>query len=136
MTLSEIADNMAVFFFDMRTLHFNTKGEEFYRFHEVAEDLYSEAEDFYDDLVETAIGYGEYVGSMATSCVRVDWIPLEPSEVSTTNSAELILETLNYILDILNRVDDYYDSFVYSKIDEIKDFFNKELYKVNQVLKK
>ena len=47
--LSELAQYMAVFYFNMRTVHFNTTGKNFLELHEYAQELYEQAEDYYDD---------------------------------------------------------------------------------------
>ena len=59
--LSQLAQYTSVFYFNMRTVHFLTEGENFLEIHEYAQELYEQAEDYYDDLIETSLSYQESI---------------------------------------------------------------------------
>ena len=141
MTISELSNYMAMAYFDFRTIHFNTSGDSFYTYHGLAEFLYEKCEDYYDDLVETAIGNDEWVCSLGTSIIFAeDWELIDPTDfnkISVKETKEYIYDTLVAIWDKINEVyeNEEYDSFVYSKLDSMKEFFDKEIYKIKQSLK-
>lgn len=128
--LSELAGYMAGFFFDMRDIHFNVRGKEFYTYHKLAEELYQKAEDFYDDLVETAMTYGEFCDSM--QCIPNDWSLLSLRDISIDAAIAHICDRLKCISEKIKSVKKGYDTYVYSKLDSMSEYFAKELYKINQ----
>lgn len=134
-TLSEIAQYLSSLFFDLRTIHFNTTGPEFYTYHELAQELYEQTEDYYDDIVETAIGFDSDVSPMYV--LPGDWQFVDEHGSFDTNGQvvqTLILQRLQIIYDVLENVDEY-DSMVQSKIDSIMEFYDKEIYKLKQAMR-
>ena len=134
-TLSEVAQYLSALFFDLRTIHFNTTGSEFYTYHKLAEELYEKTEDYYDDIVETAINFDSDVSPMYV--LPGDWIFVEEdSDFSTENKSvqTMILERLKVIYDVLEKTQDY-DSMVSSKLDGMMEYYDKEIYKLSQALK-
>ena len=136
-SLSEVAQYLAAFFFDLRTIHFLTIGSEFYTYHSLAEDLYETTEDYYDDLVESAIGYNELFVSM--NVIPDDWEVVNPNLYFDLNTNKfvpqvLIFDRLKKIFDILQNVRDY-DSGIRSKLDAMMEYYDKEIYKLSRVLK-
>lgn len=133
-TLAEVAQYLASLFFDLRTIHFNSTGDDFYTYHALAEDLYEKTEDYYDDIVETAIGYDSDVSPMYV--LPGDWIFVDEHGSFDTNGTvqTLILMRLQIIYDVLENVKEY-DSMVQSKVDGMMEFYDKEIYKLTQVLK-
>ena len=130
-TLTDIAKFMAAFYFDMRTVHFCTTGNDFYTYHQLAEELYEKAEEYYDDLIETAIGYNEEIKPMFV--IPEAWCNIQASDISSVETEEIIEKSLMQIFDKLETIaKDRYSSFVYSKIDSMLEYFDKELYKINQ----
>lgn len=132
--LSELSKYMASFFFDMRNLHFNTTGNEFYSYHELCQDLYEHAEEYYDDLVETAINVGETVSPMNEN-LPSDWNKYDVTDCTVDATKSAIASELQIILEKIKSVKEGYDSFVYSKLDSMSEYFDKELYKIKQALK-
>lgn len=134
-TISELAQGMAVFYFNMRTAHFKTTGDTFLELHEYAQELYEQAEEYYDDLVETAISLEEE--PVAMNVTPGDWIP---EGMNYNRTAE---DTINLMRNSVQRIYDYlesitkeiYPSFVYSKIDSMLEYFDKQNYKLTQMSK-
>ena len=134
-TLSEAAQYLSALFFDLRTIHFLTTGSEFYTYHELAQELYEKTEDYYDDMVETAIGYDSDVSPMYV--LPGDWQFVDEHGSFDTNgqvTQTLILDRLERIYDILESVNQY-DSMVQSKIDSMLEYYDKEIYKLKQAMK-
>ena len=134
-TLSEAAQYMAALFFDLRSIHFLTTGNEFYTYHKLAEELYEKTEDFYDDLIETAIGYDSDISAMYV--LPGDWDSVNTDRSFNSNAQvpqTLILDRLEKIYDVLESVKDY-DSMVKSKIDAMLEYYDKEIYKLKQAVK-
>ena len=133
--LSELAQYMAVFYFNMRTVHFNTAGENFLELHEYAQELYEQAEDYYDDLVENAISFNEKVQPMFVT-------PGNNAPITDTSSLD-ITDTMRVMINGVRTVYDYlesitkevYPSFVYSKIDSMLEWLDKQNYKLQQMSK-
>lgn len=134
-TLSEAAQYMAALFFDLRSIHFLTTGNEFYTYHKLAEELYEKTEDFYDDLIETAIGYDSDISAMYV--LPGDWDSVNTDGSFNSNAQvpqTLILDRLEKIYDVLESVKEY-DSMVKSKLDAMLEYYDKEIYKLKQALK-
>ena len=133
--LSELAQYMAVFYFNMRTVHFHTQGKNFLELHEYAQELYEQAEDYYDDLVETALSFNENVQPM--------WVipggnsPI--SNVSNLNATDTIGVMINGVRTVYDSLEsitkEVYPSFVYSKIDSMLEWLDKQNYKIQQMSK-
>ena len=133
--LSELAQYMAVFYFNMRTAHFKTSGDTFLELHEYAQELYEQAEDYYDDLVETALSFNETVQPMFVT--PGDWIP-ESIDYNRTSSdtISLMLRSVQRLYDCLESITkEVYPSFVYSKIDSMLEWLDKQNYKLQQMSK-
>jgi len=134
-TLSEVAQYLSSLFFDLRTIHFLTTGSEFYTYHELAQTLYEKTEDYYDDIVETAITFDNDVSPMYV--LPGDWQFVDENGSFNTDGQvvqTLILQRLQIIYDVLENVAQY-DSMVQSKIDGMMEYYNKEIYKLTQALK-
>ncbi len=134
-TLSELAQYMAVFYFNMRTAHFKTSGDTFLELHEYAQELYEQAEDYYDDLIETALSFNETVQLMFVT--PGDWIP-ESIDYNRTSSdtISLMLRSVQRLYDCLESITkEVYPSFVYSKIDSMLEWLDKQNYKLQQMSK-
>ena len=133
--LSGLAQDMAVFYFDMRTAHFHTQGKNFLELHEYAQELYEQAEDYYDDLVETAISFNETVLPMFIT--PGDNPPI--SDFSNLTAMDTIGVMINGVRTVYDRLEsiakDVYPSFVYSKIDSMLEWLDKQNYKLTQMSK-
>ena len=133
--LSELAQDIAVFYFNMRTAHFKTSGDTFLELHEYAQELYEQAEEYYDDLIETAISFNETIQPMFVT--PGDWMP-ERIDYNRTSS-----DTISLMKNSVQRLYDYlesiakevYPSFVYSKIDSMLEWLDKQNYKLQQMSK-
>lgn len=131
-SLSEIAQDVAVFFFNMRTCHFKTSGKEFLELHEYAQELYEQAEEYYDDLIETAISYNEEVVPMCV--VPDDWMPdYSVYDKSAQGTIDMMKDCVKILFDRLESLKDGYSSFVYSKRDTILEWLDKQNYKLEQM---
>ena len=137
-SLSDVAQFMAAFYFDMRTIHFLTVGKEFYTLHSLAEELYEKAEEYYDDLVETYLGYNESYTPMYA--IPQEWNELRgqtaeggAEDFDVERVTSIVTTELQNIFDICENIDkSKYSSFVYSKIDSILEYLDKEIYKITQ----
>ena len=133
--LSELAQYMAVFYFDMRTVHFNTQGKNFLELHEYAQELYEQAEEYYDDLIETSISFNESVQPM--------WVipggdsPISNvSNLNATDTIGVMINGVRTVYDYLESINkEVYSSFVYSKIDSMLEWLDKQNYKLQQMSK-
>ena len=135
-SLSQASQYLASFFFDLRTIHFLTTGSEFYTYHSLAQELYEKTEEYYDDLVETYVGYGEAFIPMYV--LPGDWEFVDSGENMDTSNLipqMLIASRLEKMFDVLQNVSGDYDSGVRSKLDAMMEYYDKELYKIKQVLK-
>lgn len=134
-TLSEAAQYLSALFFDLRTIHFQSTGSEFYTYHKLAQELYEQTEEYYDDLVETAINFDSDVSPMYVLPGDWDFVD-ENGSLSTDGQVPqtLILDRLQKIYDILENVQEY-DSMVSSKIDSMLEYYDKEIYKLRQALR-
>lgn len=133
--LSELAQYMAVFYFDMRTVHFHTQGKNFLELHEYAQELYEQAEDYYDDLVETAISFNETVQPMFVT--PGDCPPItDVANMIPTDTIGVMLNGVRTVYDYLESITkEVYPSFVYSKIDSMLEWLDKQNYKLTQMSK-
>ena len=134
-SLSEVAQYLSALFFDLRTIHFLATGSEFYTYHKLAQELYEQTEDYYDDVAETAIGYDSNLQPMYV--LPGDWGFVDENGSLNTDGQvpqTLILERLERIYDVLENVKEY-DSMVASKLDAMKEYYDKEIYKLKQALK-
>ena len=133
--LSELAQYMAVFYFDMRTVHFHTQGKNFLELHEYAQELYEQAEDYYDDLVETAISFNEIVQPMFVT--PGDCPPItDVANMTPTDTIGVMLNGVRTVYDCLESITkEVYPSFVYSKIDSMLEWLDKQNYKLQQMNK-
>ena len=134
-SLSELAQYMAVFYFDMRSVHFNTQGPNFLELHEYAQELYEQAEDYYDDLIETALSFHEKVQPM--SVTPGDCPPLtDQSNLNDVDTIGVMINRVRTLFDYLESINkDVYPSFVYSKIDSMLEWLDKQNYKLQQMSK-
>ena len=133
--LSEIAQYMAVFYFDMRTVHFHTQGKNFLELHEYAQELYEQAEDYYDDLVETAISFNETVQPMFVTPGN-DAPITDVANMTPTDTIGVMLNGVRTVYDFLESiVKEVYPSFIYSKIDSMLEWLDKQNYKLTQMSK-
>lgn len=133
-TLSECAQYLAALFFDLRTIHFNATGSEFYTYHSLAQELYEQTEKYYDDMIETALGYDSNVQPMYV--LPGDWNFIDDNGSLSTDGQTvqtLLLDRLMQIYDILDNVREY-DGMVSSKIDSMLEYYDKEIYKLSQAL--
>ncbi len=133
--LSELAQYMAVFYFNMRTVHFHTQGKNFLELHEYAQELYEQAEEYYDDLVETAISFNEMVQPMFVTpgdCPPVT----DVANMTPTDTIGVMLNGVRVLFDSLESITkEVYPSFVYSKIDSMLEWLDKQNYKLTQMSK-
>ena len=132
--LADIAQYMACFYFDMRTIHFLAVGSDFLSIHEFAQEIYESAEKWYDDLVETAIGYNEPYQPM---CVLPgDWELAQKDSFSEMNDfVDGIRIRCQRMFDILECLEKgNYASFVTSKIDSMMEVLDKYVYKSTREL--
>lgn len=133
--LSELAQYMAVFYFDMRTVHFHIQGTNFLELHEYAQELYEQAEEYYDDLIETSISFNESVQPM--------WVipggdsPISNvSNLNATDTIGVMINGVRTVYDYLESINkEVYSSFVYSKIDSMLEWLDKQNYKLTQMSK-
>ena len=133
-SLSELAQYMAVFYFNMRTVHFNTAGENFLELHTYAQELYEQAEDYYDDLIETAMSLNEQVQPMFVT--PGSWAPTNEIPHNSSSSISIMCDSVKILYDYLESVSkDIYPSFVYSKIDSMLEWLDKQNYKLQQMNK-
>ena len=132
--LSEIAQYMACFYFDMRTIHFLAVGTDFLSIHEFAQEIYESAEEWYDDLVETAIGYEEPYQPMCV--LSGDWELAQKDSFSDMNDfVDGIRIRCQRMFDVLESLDTSdYASFVSSKIDSMMEVLDKYIYKSTREL--
>ena len=132
--LSELAQYMAVFYFNMRTVHFNTVGKNFLELHEYAQELYEQAEDYYDDLVETAMSFNETIQPMFVT--PGNWNPTNEVPYNSSSSISIMSDSVKILYDYLESIaKEVYPSFVYSKIDSILEWLDKQNYKLQQMNK-
>lgn len=133
--LSELAQYMAVFYFDMRTVHFHTQGYNFLELHEYTQELYEQAEEYYDDLVETAISFDEMVQPMFITPGNNTPIT-DTSLLDTTDTIGVMINGVRTVYDYLESITkEVYPSFVYSKIDSMLEWLDKQNYKLTQMSK-
>ena len=131
-SLSEIAQNLAAFSFDMRSLHLNVTGNDFLSMHEYAQEMYEEAEEWYDKFAEMAISFGEKVTSM--NVLPGDWTSVEPNPVSSMDCANAMLSCVHTLYDRLEAFDgDKYSTFVSSERDSALEWLDKANYKLTQM---
>ena len=132
--LSELAQYMAVFYFNMRTVHFNTAGENFLELHKYAQELYEQAEDYYDDLVETAMSFNETIQPMFVT--PGNWIPVNSCPFNVEETINTINSSIRMLFDYLESIaKEVYPSFVYSKIDSMLEWLDKQNDKLTQMSK-
>ena len=132
--LSELAQYMAVFYFNMRTVHFNTAGQNFLELHEYAQELYEQAEDYYDDLVETAMSFNETIQPMFVT--PGNWVPTNEVPHNSSSSISIMSDSVKILYDYLESIaKEVYPSFVYSKIDSMLEWLDKQNYKLQQMSK-
>lgn len=130
--LAEIAQNIASFSFDMRTIHLNVCGNDFLSLHEYAQELYEEAEKQYDQFAEMAISFNEPVSAM--NVLAGDWNSLSPKSFTVREAASLMLERVRALYDRLESFNgDGYSTFVSSVKDSFLEWLDKQNYKLSQM---
>ncbi|MBP5422659.1 MAG: hypothetical protein J6Y78_09480 [Paludibacteraceae bacterium] len=131
-TLAEIAQNIASFSFDMRTIHLNVGGSDFLSLHEYAQELYEEAEKQYDTFAEMAISFNEPVSAM--NVLPGDWNSLSPKSFTIHEAVSLMLERVRALYDRLESFNgDNYGTFVSSVKDSFLEWLDKQNYKLCQM---
>lgn len=137
MKLSEISDYLILVANDFKMLHLNCVGTNFMIIHSWLEDLYKDSSDYYDTLAEMAIEHGEVIENPSLALNRVsDYIPFtELEDISESLILDRMYETIECALCQLSCIDDNYESYVYSNIDEMTSNFKKNLYKLKQTIK-
>ena len=132
--LVELAQYMASFYFNARTVHFNTSGKNFLEIHKYAQELYEQAEDFYDDLVETALSFNEKVQPMFVTPGNFEMLKQET--FAPEQAVEKLSDNVKRLFDIFESANkEEYPSFVYSKLDSIMEWLDKQNYKLEQMRK-
>ena len=136
MKLSEISDYLILVANDFKMLHLNCVGTNFMVIHSWLEDLYKDSSDYYDTVAEMAIEHGEIVQNPSLALNRVeDYIPFTESELSEGLILDRMYELIEYAVCQIACVDDNYESYVYSNLDEMTSNFKKNLYKLKQTIK-
>lgn len=132
-TLNVIALYVAAFYFDMRGAHFLSNGTEFLEVHEFAEGLYKKAEEVYDDFIEMAISYDEMILPMF--CYPDDWEFIYGKNYFNIPSIiNAMRDRVQFLFDCMESIDkDIYSSFVYSKVDSVLEWLDKQNYKLMQM---
>lgn len=137
--LSEIALIMSLFSNDMKYMHLNATGNDFDRVHFVTEELYKKSAEDTDTLAELAIRNNELVENFTNSGNIVPnevYLPLIDGMKFDENEFIKYLKLKgDLLLSALRRINKNYPSDTLSKIDEIIDYWSKEIeYKNNQRL--
>ena len=133
MSLADVARYVADFYFNMRDVHFFMHGKGFLEIHEYAQELYEQAEEYYDDLIETAIDFGEDVVSMKDT---EELSFSERKDYDYANAASFMQANVSELMGVLEFLDEtVYPSFIYSKIDSMLEWLDKQNYKLTQMSK-
>ena len=131
--LAELAQYFATYYFDMRTAHFKVSGNEFLEVHGYAQELYEQAEDYYDDIIETCISLKEDFVPMYV--LSKNW---KPDELVFGDDVKSVVTAMRgwtqMMYDYVEAVDrERYPSFVGSKLDSIMEWLDKQCYKLGQM---
>ena len=137
MNLSELSDYLILVSNDFKMLHLNCVGLDFMTIHSWLEDLYNDSSDYYDTVAEMAIEHDEKIENPTLALERVNnYIPFTNFDALTEcDVLNKMYDIMEFIIMQLESINDDYESYVYSNIDEMTSSFRKNMYKLKQTFK-
>lgn len=123
-SLADIATELYNFGNDIRILHLYAAGKNFMEYHKKLNELYDEVFEAYDEIAELAISKGEKVPNPSSHSAFSSYKPLDPTDYSSEQISQEVLNRGNKVLDALKNHRDY-EGFVVSKLDDITGKLDK-----------
>ncbi len=123
-SLADIATELYNFGNDIRVLHLYAAGKNFMEYHKKLNELYDEVFKAYDEIAELAISKGEKVPNPSSHSAFSSYKPLDPTDYSSEQISQEVLNRGNKVLDALKNHRDY-EGFVVSKLDDVTGKLDK-----------
>ena len=128
MKLNEISDLLYLFGNDLRMLHLNCVGKDFLYVHKELNDFYDEVFDFYDTVAESALTQSEIINNPSDLILEYsEWESIQGNEFTFDEVLEYVNQKGNTILNAIKIVDDNYPKHIYSMLDNISEYLDKEI---------
>ncbi len=128
MKLNEISDLLYLFGNDLRMLHLNCVGKDFLYVHKELNDFYDEVFDFYDTVAESALTQSETINNPSDLILEYsDWESIQGNEFTFDEVLEYVNQKGNAVLNAIKIVDDDYPKHIYSMLDNISEYLDKEI---------
>ena len=129
MKLNEISSYLYLFGNDLRMLHLNCVGTDFLYVHKELNDFYDEVFDFYDEVAEASLVQNETIGNPSDLVLDVsDWESIQGGNFTFDEVLSFVNSKGNLVLSIIENVDkDIYPSHIYSMLDNVTEYIDKEV---------
>jgi DNA-binding ferritin-like protein len=127
-SLSELADLLYCTYNDVRHIHFHVVGNQFKIVHELAEDYYEELSDNYDAVVEKASELKQSVTNPSFACNTIQYNPISAETIQADSGLIILSTLLEEVINNLCKVKELYNGKLDSFLDEIIDYWKKEVY--------
>lgn len=97
-SLDKQVANFAVLFVKLHNHHWFVKGKEFFRLHELFEDYYDEANEYYDEFAERLLTIGGSPTATMKGYLKLTSLKEVTSELNSTEMVEDVLQDFNTII--------------------------------------
>ncbi|MDD4226549.1 MAG: Dps family protein [Mariniphaga sp.] len=102
--LNQLLSDYQIYYQNLRALHWNVKGKQFYMLHEKYEEFYDEAADVIDELAERILMIGEKPLHTFTDFLKTAQLKEADYISDGKKGVELVLENSRYLLKSFNEV--------------------------------
>ncbi|MGI9526783.1 MAG: Dps family protein [Weeksellaceae bacterium] len=107
--LNKLLANFQVYYQNLRSVHWNIKGENFFDLHNKFEEMYSEAQVQIDDLAERILTLGETPLHTFQDYLNESKVPVAKNVFKDTETVKIVLDSLKEILVIEREILDKSD---------------------------
>lgn len=128
MQLNEISNILYLFGNDLRMLHLNCIGKDFLYVHKELNDFYDEVFDFYDEVAEASLVQGESIGNPSDLILDTDWESIQGENFTFEDILSYVQLKGKIVLNAIASVNmDFYPSHIYSMLDNVSEYIDKEV---------
>lgn len=128
MKLNKISNILYLFGNDLRMLHLNCVGKDFLYVHKELNDFYDEVFDFYDTVAESALTQLETISNPSDLILDTKWESVQGNEFTFDDVLDIVNVKGNQVLNAIADVDkDVYPSHIYSMLDNVSEYIDKEV---------
>lgn len=128
MRLNELSGILYLFGNDLRMLHLNCVGKDFLYIHKELNDFYDEVFDFYDDVAESALAQSESICNPSDLILDTPlWNSVQGNSFGSNEILSIVIKKGNKVLDFIKKIDTDYPKHIYSMLDSISEYLDKEI---------